>query len=93
MPRIALPTSKTKSTKLIISIDGALNADMAAYIQYLESEQGESVGMGALAKLMLKTFINEDKEFAAWKKRKPEPVRAPSDATPANTFSSTEYQP
>lgn len=93
MPRIALPTSKTKSTKLIISIDGTLSADMASYIQYLESEQGESVGMGALAKLMLKTFINEDKEFAAWKKRKPETTRATADNTPANTFSSNEFQP
>ncbi len=69
-PRISIPVNAGKSEKLVVSFDAALMAEIKQYIKYTASTYGsDEISPTKMLKLITEAFLNEDKEFAAWKKK------------------------
>lgn len=78
MPLIDMPVTTGKSTKLVVSLDKALNADLLQYCEFVTADGGDVPAASTVAKQMLKHVLTNDKDFAAWKKRKPASKSAPA---------------
>ena len=91
-PRISIPVSTGKSEKLVVSFDAPLMSELRQYIKFTASTfGGEEISTTRMLKLITEAFLNEDKDFATWKKNpvasknaKPEPTPAPPVAPPSS---------
>jgi hypothetical protein len=58
------------SVKLAGRVPGELHADLAAYAQYYREALSEPIAVWALVVQMLRTFVDSDREFHAWRRRR-----------------------
>ena len=80
MPLIDMPVTTGKSTKLVVSLDKALNAELQQYCEFITPQGGETPAASTVAKQMLKHVLANDKDFATWKKKPPASKAAPATA-------------
>jgi len=64
------PTHSLPSMKLAGRVPGALHADLIAYAGYYREVFSETIALWPLVVQMLGTFVDEDRAFRAWRRRR-----------------------
>lgn len=57
------------SVKLVGRVPGELHADLSVYAAYYREVVGEPVDLWPLVVQMLRTFVNDDRAFHAWRRQ------------------------
>ena len=55
--------------KLVGRLPGDLHEALVGYAEYYRSVHGETIEVWSLVVQMLQTFVDEDREFQAWRRR------------------------
>jgi hypothetical protein len=64
------PVHSLPSVKLTGRVAGELHADLTAYADYYREILDEPIAVWPLAVQILRTFIDSDREFHAWRRRR-----------------------
>lgn len=77
------PVHSLPSVKLTGRVPGELHADLTAYADYYREVLHEPIAAWPLVIQILRTFIDSDREFHAWRRRRRSGDVARSDAEPS----------
>lgn len=77
------PVHSLPSVKLIGRVPGELHSDLAAYADYYREVLREPIAAWPLVIQILRTFMDSDREFHAWRRRRRNGIAAAPDAEPS----------
>jgi hypothetical protein len=77
------PVHSLPSVKLTGRVPGELHADLTAYADYYREVLDEPIAVWPLVIQILQTFMDSDREFHAWRRRRRNGDAARPDAEPS----------
>ena len=70
--------------KLAGRVPGELHADLTAYAAYYREGVGQPIDLWPLAVQILRTFVDDDRAFHAWRRQHPSGAAARVDGIPSD---------